>query len=307
MKNIIIKNRLKQKLTGIIFIIIISNIFLIPSKGFSQFDDRPRMNYRSPREVVFLEPLVFYNKDSANGRLDLYIEIPMNTLQFKYDMFKAEYKASCEYSITIKDAENKTLADNSFSESILNTEEQQKNVKSGSLFELKQYYLPPGNYKLHFTLKDKNSSNEYNKDAEFKVNDILSYKYLASDIMLLSNFTDNGGKKEITPIINRFLGNLKSFYLFFEVVNNSDSIMNKIFIINIKNDDGKNLWNAIFEYTFNPGTNQIFENIELANRIRGNYNIEITDKDSKEIVTKKTVNNIPPDMPVQRRGYRRNI
>ena len=83
--------------------------------------------------------------------------------------------------------------------------------------------------------------------------------------------------------------------------------MNKIFIINIKNDDGKNLWNAIFEYTFNPGTNQIFENIELANRIRGNYNIEITDKDSKEIVTKKTVNNIPPDMPVQRRGYRRNI
>jgi len=282
-------------------------MFLISSKVFSQFDDRPQMNYRSPREVVFLESLVFYNRDSVNGRLDLYIEIPMNTLQFKYDMYKTDYKASCDYSITIKDADNKTYADNSFSESVLNTEEEQKKVKTISLFELKQYYLPPGIYKLHFILKDKNSSNEYTKDLEFKVNDFISSKYSVSDIMLLSNYVDNGGKKEITPIINRFLGNLKMFYLFFEVVNNTDSVMNKIFIINIKNEDDKNLWNGIFVYTFNPGTNQIFENIELVNKIRGNYIINITDKDTKEVVTKKTANNIPAEMPMQRRGYRRNI
>ena len=307
MNNLIDKYIKQQRLILIIFFIIISNMFLISSKVFSQFDDRPQMNYRSPREVVFLESLVFYNRDSVNGRLDLYIEIPMNTLQFKYDMYKTDYKASCDYSITIKDADNKTYADNSFSESVLNTEEEQKKVKTISLFELKQYYLPPGIYKLHFILKDKNSSNEYTKDLEFKVNDFISSKYSVSDIMLLSNYVDNGGKKEITPIINRFLGNLKMFYLFFEVVNNTDSVMNKIFIINIKNEDDKNLWNGIFVYTFNPGTNQIFENIELVNKIRGNYIINITDKDTKEVVTKKTANNIPAEMPMQRRGYRRNI
>jgi hypothetical protein len=175
------------------------------------------------------------------------------------------------------------------------------------LFELKQYYLPPGNYKLHFKLKDNNSLSEYSKDMDIKVKDIVGYNYTFSDIMLLSDYVDNNGKKEITPIVNGFLRNLPKFYLFFEVVNNTDSEINKLFIINIKSEDDKNLWNAILEYTFKPGTNQIFEKIEVANYIRGNYHIEITDKDTKEIVTKKIEKNIPEDMPYQRRGYRGNI
>jgi hypothetical protein len=290
------------------FIIVLLMMLVFPSVTFSQFRDRPPMRYGINLASYYLDPMVFYNSDSAVGRLDLYLDLPLSTLQFKYDRSKKIYDAAFEYSITLTDADDKTVADNSFSESISNSEDQQKNISSTSLYRVKHFYLSPGKYKIHFKLKDDNSQNEYPKVIDLTVKDKLVKPLIFSDIMLLSEYSiDLNGKKEITPIVNGYIGNAKSFYIFFEVLNNSDSEVTANFECSLYNEDGKNIWKETYIPVLKPGINQMFEKIVVDKIITPDYKLEIIDKNTNEVVANKIVSGISHNLPFQRRGYGRNI
>ena len=303
MINIKFKNIIRISL-----IIIVLMVFFMPLNTFSQFRERPPMVYREFRENVSLDPLVFYYKDSLDGRLDLYIEIPIRTLQFKYNYSKANYSSSFDYIITVKNLTDNIIADNTYNETLVNSESEQKSMSSASLYRIKQFYLSPDKYKIIFKLKDNNSLNEYNKTLDFEIRYIDKNKLIFSDIMLLSDFKiDSNGKKEITPIINGYLGKLKEFYIFYEVVNKTDSTFNYTYNYNVINKEGKSFGKGTLDCTINPGINQFFEKLNVNNNITGNYKIEISDINTNEVVTEKTLNNFSNEMPYPRRGPRGHI
>ena len=281
----------------IYIVFILSTIF--PSFAVSQLKDKSLDNADMNRESYYLEPLVFYQKDSLNGRLDLYVELFPESLQFKYNPSAGRYEASIDYTVIIKNSSDNIFYNNIYTESFSNTEAEQKNLSNKYVFSLKQFILPPGQYKLNFNIRDKNTSNESSKDIDVTVNDYSSKKLSYSSIMLLSDYKiDAEGKKDITPIVDGNIGNYKEFFLFFDIINNSDSMIYKEYAYRIYNEAGKNFAEGNFNYYLQPGENKNIERIPESNFIIGNYKLDIVDKNQNEIVVHRFIKYYWSDLPV---------
>ena len=272
---------------------------ILPSVLFSQLKDNYFTNVNLNKQNFYLDPLVFYDKDSINGRLDLYIELPLETVQFKYNSSTDRYDASVDYTVNISNSLNKSLYNNTFSESFSNTENEQKNIATKSVYSIRQFYLPPDRYKLSFDLRDKNSTNEYTRDTNFTVNNYYNTNPAYSSIMLLSDYkVGKDGKKEITPIVNDNIGNFKDFFIFFEITNKSDSALNKEYSYRIYNEKGKNFEEGKFSSILQPGINKVVEKISEKNFIIGAFKLDIVDRNINEVVNQRYLKYFWEDLPV---------
>jgi GWxTD domain-containing protein len=263
-------------------------IALLPVCGFSQIIDKSLDNINLNKEYFYLDPLIFNTRDSLNSRLDLYIELPLENIQFKRNQSTERYDAFIDYFITIKDTREKVIYNNTYSETMSNTENEQKKISERSVFAIKQFFLAPGNYVLNFTLKDKNSQKEYSKNYNIGVKDYERKRINFSDVMLVSSYKeDSDGKKEISPIINGNVGNLKDFYLFFEVYNSSDSLLETAYNYKVIDEKNRNVIEGSYNYFLDSGVNKKIEKLSTSQFIIGNYKLEISDKKTNELVTAK--------------------
>jgi GWxTD domain-containing protein len=264
-------------------------IFIIlPVCAFSQIVDKSLDNLNLDKEYFYLDPLVFCSRDSLNARLDLYIELPLENIQFKRNQSTEKFEAYIDYFITIRDSRDKVVFNNTYSEAMSNSENEQKKISEKSVYAIKQFYLQPGGYKLNFLLKDKNNQKEYSKDYEFTIKDFRKRKISFSDIMLVSNYTEDAeGKKEISPIVNHNVGNLKDFYFFFEIYNSSDSLLENSYNYKVLDEKNKTLIEGIYNYYLDSGVNKKIEKLTTNLFIIGNYVLEITDKKTNELVASK--------------------
>ncbi len=272
----------------IIFKYCIFILVALPISLFSQIVDKSLGNLNLNKEFFYLDPLVFSSRDSLNARLDLYIELPLENIQFKRNQTTEKYDAFIDYFITIKDSKNKIIYNDNYSESLSNSENEQKSIAEKSVFAIKQFFLLPDKYKINFLLKDKNNQKEYSKDFEINVKDFSKGRFNFSDIMLVSSFKEDAdGKKEISPIINGNIGNLKDFYLFFEVYNQSDSILESSYYYKVLDEKNKTLVEGTYTYYLDSGVNKKIERISTNSFIIGNYTFQIIDKANKEIVASR--------------------
>jgi hypothetical protein len=282
-----------MKLKIIVILLILYGVISQESL-FAQNNDRwfPPPFPELSRELLFLDPLVFYNIDSNNARLDLYIEIPVPAIIFKRNSTMDIFESSLEMSITIEDSEDLNSFSKVYNEHTSFTDEEMKSEAKGSLYFLKVFYEKPGNYKLNLKIKDFNSNREYIKQ------DSISIRYKSniffSDIMILSDYKiDSEGKKEITPLVNKNVFNFPEFYIFFEIYSNSDTTINKEYTYRIKDDKDKIISESSFYYNLSAGVNKEFEKIFFYNSQYGIFKIEIIDKSTQEIVVTKRFVNFP--------------
>jgi GWxTD domain-containing protein len=263
-------------------------LVLVPVSVFSQIKDRNLDNLDMNKEFFYLDPLVFCSKDSTNARLDLYIQLPLENIQFKRNNTADKYDAFIDYTIVIKNSGGHVAYNNTFSETMSNTENEQKKVTEKSVYAIKQIYLEPDKYKLNFSLKDKNSQKEYSKDYEFTVKDFSKKKIIFSDIMLVSNYReDASGQKEISPLVTKNVGNLKDFYLFFEVYNCCDDLHESSYGYRVIDEKNKVLLDGNYSYYLDSGVSKKVEKLNTNLFIIGNYKFEITDKSTNEVVASK--------------------
>jgi len=260
----------------------------VPLCLFSQVKDRSLDNIDMNKEFFYLDPIVFSSKDSLNARLDLYIQLPLENVQFKRNNAADKYDAFIDYVILIKNSSGNLVYNNTFSETMSNTENEQKKVNEKSVYAIKQIFLPPEKYKLTFSLKDKNSQKEYTKDYDFTVKDFSRKKVTFSDVMMVSNYKeDPSGQKEISPLVNRNVGNLKDFYLFFEIYNNGEEFHESSYIYKILDEKEKTILEGKYSYYLDSGVNKKVEKISTNLLLIGNYKFVVTDKATNEVVTSK--------------------
>ena len=150
------------KVLGILIIF----VFIAFSFAFSQDDSQKDISNYS-KKLYYLDPLVFYKKDTAIARLDLYIEIPYRNLQFKKNQANNTLEATVDYTIVIINSRKDAVVNKSFTELIKITREEQKNSSEGSDYIIKQFYLPPDNYTLSFMFKDRVTFDESSMDINF--------------------------------------------------------------------------------------------------------------------------------------------
>lgn len=265
------KNRII--IAAILMVLICSHAVISQDKTGNPF---PNLNMG--REYFFIDPLVFYPLDSSIGRLDVYIEMPLENLQFKKIGSSDNYESSVEFRIIIKDFLDQQIFTQTYNEKITQSRNEQKNVSRSTVTTLKSYFLKSGFYKVNFTLKDKNSGNEYLKDFSVNVLDPRTEKVVASDIMLLSDyFVDDKGEQEITPLISGNIGTMESFYIFSEVLNNSGEEFTKT--LNIKTYDSKDkvVFDTIVSVPLKKGKNSVIQKIYTDDYTVGNYKMKIFD------------------------------
>jgi len=87
-----IKLEISSDLKKLMCLILISFISVLAFKdSYSQLSDK-NIEIDS-RDFFYFDPLVFYSKDEGKARLDVYLEIPLENLQFKKNYATKNYDA----------------------------------------------------------------------------------------------------------------------------------------------------------------------------------------------------------------------
>ncbi|MCB0728442.1 MAG: GWxTD domain-containing protein [Ignavibacteriae bacterium] len=278
----------------VLFALLILTIF--SSQSFSQLQDkevRPQ-----EKEFFFIDPMVFYSKDEMKARLDVYIEIPLDNLQFKKNYSTKDYDASINYKIKVTNLANEIVVNESIKDYVSTSKDAQKSLEESAKFIVKEFYLNPGAYSLEVTLKDINTNKEETLSDKIKIIDFSLKNVSFSDIMLVSNLKIENGKKVITPLIDKNIDNLQEIYLFFEVYNSQNKDVLSNYQYKITGAKEKIYEKGSYQYTLTPGINKFFEKIPTDNLVFGDYKLEITDISSGELIAEKDFSNKLNGMPV---------
>ena len=274
-------------------------IAILFSAGIWAQNDKDALLKIPEKKLFFIDPLVFYGKDSSRGRLDLYIEIPLSNLQFKKNQNDNTFNAAVDYSVVVLNSAKEVVVNNTYTELIKNTKDEQKNVSEGSDFIVKQYLLLPGYYTLNFSMSEKLGTLESAQEISFEVKDFSTKEFVFSDLMIVSDYKENeAGKKSITPLINNNIGNLKEFFLFFEIYYNRDLPFPAEFSYRIIKDKEKTVVEGNFNYVLQNGENKKIEKIPTDNFSMGDFTIEIVNKTHTDIVASKNFIFKWGDLPV---------
>nr|MBA3706993.1 hypothetical protein [Bacteroidota bacterium] len=137
------------------FCLILLIILLNAGDSMSQLQDKTISN--PDKEFFYIDPIVFYSKDQMKARLDVYIEVPMDNLQFKKNYTTKNYDASINYTIKITNSSNEIVSNESISDYVSTTKNDQKKLDESAKFIVKEFYLNPGTYSLEVTLNDINT------------------------------------------------------------------------------------------------------------------------------------------------------
>jgi GWxTD domain-containing protein len=276
-------------------------LVLISVAGVSinaQIKDNQLTTFKLNKEYFYIDPLVFYPLDSAVGRLDLYVEIPLENISFKQLNNGENYEAALTLSIQIRNSSDEQVIMQTYDDKITNTKSEQKKLTDKSVSSLKSYFLKPDLYKLIFVIKDKSASNEFTKETSFTVKNPLIERLISSSIMLLSNYEqDSKGEKEITPIINSNVGTLETFYLFTEVWNRGEyDIPNKLLNLKISDEKNKNIFDTLITVNLKVGMNSVIQKLYTEKYTIGDLKMEILDGDKK--AAERSFANKWADVPV---------
>lgn len=250
------------------------------------------------KDFFFIDPIVFYNKDQQKAYLDLYLEIPLENLQFKKNYSTKLYDASINYIVKITNSINEVVTNESISDFVSTTKDEQKKLDMSSKCIVKEFFLNPGNYTLEVTINDINTKKEKSKKAQLEIEDFAQQEISFSDIMLVSNLKQENGKKVITPLIDKNIDNLKELYFFFEVYNSKSEDVTNNYSYKVIDKKNNIVEKGNYTLTFLPGINKFFEKIPTNNLVFGDYIYEIEDVSNGQMLAQKQFNNKMNGIPI---------
>ncbi len=170
-------------------------------------------------ENFYFDAVVFVGDTLNNGRLDVLLLVPYQTLNFikSGDIFGASYEIEIQITDTLgnkveNSRTNKTIREKEYFVTRGGTGE----------FDFSQtiFHLKPGKYRITTRISDKFSKQFWEKERFITVLDFGEYDFSLSGILLLNSVEEVAGKYKITPHISDNIANLESgFFIFFEAYN----------------------------------------------------------------------------------------
>ncbi len=130
---------------------------------------------RMERSKFFADPLVFYDIDSAKPRLDLNIEVPIETISFQKDYQNQIYDSKIIITVNVKNSSGEIVLTKTYNESSTYNYNEIKAKSKESQFYSYNFYVEPGGYKLSIEIKDVYLNREYVKSFDIPVKDFKSY------------------------------------------------------------------------------------------------------------------------------------
>lgn len=215
-------------------------LFLTPSKIFAQLDEK------SPDiEGLFtFDALNFFSRESTNSRVDIYIDVPFQKVEFKKvksDESKngMDYSSEIDFTVTVTRKNGEAAFTNVYKEVIRTAKTDINYLSRNSQIITKNIFLEPGDYMIKISSREATSKKYFELQKALYVKDFRALPVSISDVMIVSKVSDVQGKKYITPLASRNAANLDTMFLFFFVYLNNSAVNLKVQckIFNSKHDE----------------------------------------------------------------------
>ena len=267
---------MKNLYFSLFFILIAVNLFAQDDLSHNAGIKPGKFNY---------EYLDFRSDQAGKTRVDVFLQVPYNEIQFikKGDDFEANYSATV--SIFDKNKE-KLIAEKIWNEKVATKDFKQTTSSRNFNLSLRSFELPPGEYTFRSAFEDKDSRQTYSKEDVVKVRDISS-EFALSDIMIVEKKTVVNGENKILPnIVKKVSARQGGLLIFYEIYSDTNSVFQIEYNINDKHD--VYVSQKIMKQ-LKKGTNQIFYTVPDSTISMGNYEVSVTlrDIEGHDIATTK--------------------
>jgi GWxTD domain-containing protein len=239
--------------------------------GFGRLTVQPgqplQERYEDP--WFFFDALVFAGDDSTVSRLDVFVQVPYQSLRFVHN--DDEYTASYEETIDVYDPEDNLVVEK-FAVERIRLASFQETVDPKRHHIVQRFFrLKPGAYKLAVQVKDEETKKSVSSKRTIDVRSLNDTTMAVSDIMLVSRLQIDGDVKTIVPNVSGNVGSLpEGFHLFSELYNKSDFDSVDI-LYHVKNSKNEEVVKEQLSQSVLPGKNQIFIKIKSEGLPMGSY------------------------------------
>ena len=253
----------------------------------SSFAQEETNKERSIVKIKYYQDFLnFHSSKPGMTRLDIFLEVPYNEIQFvkKGDQFESQYTASV--FIYAEDKE-KLIEEKSWDEIIDVKDFPHSTASSNFNISVKSLDLLPGKYFIKTSIEDKDSRKTYNSSNMFTIRDLNTLPNL-SDLMFIAKQTMVAGSNKILPNVTRDISvQNDGIPLFFEIYSNSrDKI---ILEFNVSDKEKKLVYSDTLSRDIDSGKTRIFHNVKVSGLGLGTYLIGVTLKDSNNKVIASTI------------------
>lgn len=220
-----------------------------------------------------VDAISFAVASSGRSRLDVYVQIPYETLSFVKQPDR--YYASYELSIDILDSAGSLANEKVWTEEIqAATFDQSVSSEAYSLVQ-RIFELQPGRYSIIVTMRDNETKTPRRVAKELLVSNYQTQPFMLSDIMLVSKLSISGERRVIVPNVSSNVGNIPGpLYLFFEAYGGqkSDTVRFVATVYNEKNDPQ---FEVDTSDVLQGARSQVFMKIDSNRLALGNYKLII--------------------------------
>jgi GWxTD domain-containing protein len=229
--------------------------------------------------------LNFSASDSSNTRVDIFIQVPYNQIQF----VKSDKGFTASYTVTISifnENRDKLVVEKIWNEEVNEKNFEQTNSQNNYNLSFKSFYLEPAKYMIRCAVEDKESKKEFTTENPFIVKSMKGSVAL-SDIILIAKVTQSDQSKKILPNVSGNVATQKDGVpLFFEVYSDKSQDLKIQYIITNEKHD------VIFQsdetQRLDSGKTQIFHTIKDSSISLGNYLLTVSLLDDQGTVITST-------------------
>jgi len=216
--------------------------------------------------------LNFNVPDSAITRVDAFIQVPYNRIQF----VKSDKGFTASYTVTISifsENRDKLIVEKSWNEEVNEKEFEQTNSENNYNLGLKSFYLTPGNYIIRTSVEDKESKKEFSIEKPFTVKS-MEKPLALSDIIIISKVSESEEAKKILPNVSGNVATQRDGVpVFFEAYSDKPRDVSIQYLIS--NDDEDVVFKSSQIQHLDSGRTQIFHTIKDSSISLGNYILTI--------------------------------
>ena len=253
-------------------------IILFTTNIFAQADNQSRI---PENKVKYYQDFISFKGENGKTRLDVFIQVPYNSVQF----VKTSLGFEATYSLTVSvyDEEKKNLlTEKVWNEKIIAISFELTTSPDNFNLGHRSFELTPDVYSIKTVLYDKDSKNEYSSENKVVVKDLSSTPSI-SDVMLIAKKTLVEGNSKIIPNVSRnIVTDRDPLSIFYEIY--SDSACSLFVNYEIFDESEASVFKSKSFMDVKSGTNQYFNNLDSLKVNLGKYLLKVTLRDSSDKV-----------------------
>lgn len=221
--------KIYKNLIGIIF------IFLFTINAKSQINEETSSFY--------FDAVFFKGDADTNIRLDVFVVVPYQALNFV--KIKEIYSSKYTCNISITDSLFNIIDSKKFEKTLVEDNYNKSQGGTGAYdYSQNIFNLIKGKYFVKVSITDDRNNRVYERTRAISPVNFNDYNFSLSSIMLLSRVEENEGKYKITPHISDEVGDFKEGYFAFFEIYSKNTPLNCNFLYTILNKEGKEIYKS---------------------------------------------------------------